>query len=324
MFKFSGRYWLIEAGYQILLKDENAQIMQIILAIFVSLVWPYIFKIIRRFWVWVRLFWSWVGAKWHTLGQDEQDEAQGLLPREHVDPARTLNRSHSARKTVSGFIKTILLWLKGEEKPTASQWTTIVVIATIIFMAFVAHTLAGVFSTRVATDRAALSSSKYCGIWMIDDRAGQEAAERDDLLDYAKEYRAGQYAQNCYNTPNSGYANGCEYFYNQSIAYSLKTQQPCPFRSPELCYNGLYSAVTFDTGYVDASVIGINSPIRYQFRRRSICSPLNMSEPYIQPIEGESNEISYHYYYGSTDRSDYTFNTSGTPFEWLLPVYSLK
>jgi hypothetical protein len=300
--------------------------MQIILAIFVSLVWPYIFKITRRFWVWIRRFCSWVSAKWNTLGQDEEDEVQReqLLHREHSDPTRTYNHSHSARKTGSGFFKTILLFLKGEEKPTASQWTTIVVIATIIFMAFVAHTLAGIFSTKVATDRAALSSSEYCGIWMFDDRAGKEAEGRDDLLGYAKEDRAGQYAQNCYDTPNSGYANGCEYFYNQSIAYSVKTQQLCPFRSAELCHHGLYSAATFDTGLVDVSVIGINSPIRYQFRRRSTCSPLNMSEPYIRPIQGKSNETSYRYYYGSTDRADYTFNTSGTPFEWLLPVYSLK
>lgn len=32
--------------------------------------------------------------------------------------------------------------------------------------------------------------------------------------------------------------------------------------------------------------------------------------------------MAYYYNYGSLGDVDYTFNTSGTPFEWLVPVYS--
>ena len=297
--------------------------MQIVLAVFLTLVWPCLFDVTRRFWAWFRQFCSWFRKQLNADGRPLQPPAEAA-PLLDADPTWTYNHADSTRWTLLGFLKTILRFFKGETKLTPGQWTTMVVIATMLFMAFVAHTVAGVFSAKVATDRAALSSSKHCGIWMFDDDAGYEAAGRDDLRDYVKEDRAGQYAQNCYNTPSSGYANGCDYFYNQSIPYSVKFEQPCPFKSANLCLHGLYSAVTFDTGFVDASVIGINSPTSYKFRRQSTCSPLNTSEPYIRQVPGKSNETTYRYYYGPKDNVDYTFETSGTPFQWLVPVYSVE
>lgn len=106
---------------------------------------------------------------------------------------------------------------------------------------------------------------------------------------------------------------------------NTKIGDRCPFVSPELCFDGLYSAITFDTGLVDASIIGINAPHTHKIRRRTSCSPLNMSEPYTKGSEPDTNGM-YRYYYGSKDggRDDYTFQTSGHPFDWLVPVYSVK
>lgn len=213
--------------------------------------------------------------------------------------------------------------LDGLKKQTRSPDILVIVIVTIFFGVFVGYVVASTFSAKIASDRAGLASSQYCGIWQFDDKAGKEAADRDDLYNYQKEARASQYARTCYNTPNPNDPFSCRIFYNQSIEFDTKTDQPCPFASSELCSGGLYSAVLFDTGLIDASVIGVNAPVTHKFRRTTSCSPLNMSKPYIVSSEG-TNNTDYQYYYGSKDDIEYTFNTSGRPFEWLVPVYSVK
>ena len=230
--------------------------------------------------------------------------------------------SENSRDTVWKFVQHLL---HSGAKQVESPSITVIVVTTVLFGLFVAQAIASVFSAKIASDRTGLSSSKYCGIWQFDDdNAGQDAADRDDLNNYQKEARAGRYASNCYNSPDSTNTLSCKIFYNQSIAYTTKTHQPCPFASSELCLDGLYSAVTFDTGFVEASVIGINSPVNYKFRRITTCSPLNVSEPYVKgPIQG-ANDTTYRYYYGPKDDVDYTFRSFGRPFEWLIPVYSVK
>ncbi|KAL2048571.1 hypothetical protein N7G274_000483 [Stereocaulon virgatum] len=200
----------------------------------------------------------------------------------------------------------------------------IVVITLVIFGLFVAQAIAGVFSAKIASDRAGLASSPHCGIWQFDDNAGEEAADRDDLGNYQKEARAGQYARTCYNSPDPNSPFTCRPFYNQSIKFDTFTRQPCPFPSSLLCSGGLYSAVTFDTGLVDASIIGINAAATHKFRRTATCSPLNMSEPYVISDDDDANDTAYRYYYGPKDDAGYTFNTSGRPFEWHVPVYSVN
>ena len=206
-----------------------------------------------------------------------------------------------------------------------SETIFVVVITTILFGLFVGWTVAGIFSAKIACNKAALSSSTSCGIWRFNARAGDGADYRNDLNNHQKEARASQYARNCYNSPDPTDSLGCNFFYNQSIAFTTKSYQKCPFESPELCLDGLYSATTFDTGYVGASVIGINSPLTHSFRRKTSCSLLNMTYPYVsKEFSEDPNGTSYRNYFGPTDNNEFTFKTFGNPFEWLVPVYSVK
>ncbi len=236
-------------------------------------------------------------------------------------PMNMLVHAENSRETVWEFFKYLL---HGGAKQIESPSIIIVVLSTVLFGLFVAQAIAGVFSAKIASDRIGLSSSNHCGIWQFDDNAGAEAADRDDLNNYQKEARASQYARNCYNSPDSTSTLSCKIFYNQSIVFTTKTHQPCPFPSSELCLDGLYSAVTFDTGLVEASTIGINSLLTHKFRRITTCSPLNMSERYVKGPSQGANGTTYRYYYGPKDNADHTFKTSGHPFEWLVPVYSVK
>ncbi len=243
----------------------------------------------------------------------------------HADqsPGEMLNQSLDSREFVWNWVESLL---HGGAKRADSPSTImiVIVITTVVFSVFVAQAIAGVFSAKIASDKAGLSSSQHCGIWQFDENAGGEAADRDDRYNYQKEARASQYARTCYNSLDPTDPFSCRVFYNQSIAYTTKTHQLCPFASSELCLDGLYSAVSFDTGYVDASVIGINSPKTHKFRRATSCSPLNMSEPYVLRSSQGTNGTAYYYHYGPKDTTNYTFITSGEPFEWLVPVYSVK
>ena len=259
-----------------------------------------------------------------TLPAAESDPNSGRrTPSDHggEGPADIVKKSQDGREIVWNLVQSLL---HGGAKQADSLYTIVIVIVAVVFGLFVAQAIAGVFSAKIASDRAGLSSSQHCGIWQFNENAGEEAADRDDLNNYHEEARASQYAKTCYTSPDPTDPFSCKVFYNQSIAYTTKPLQSCPFASSELCHDGLYSAVSFDTGYVDASVIGINSPTAHKFRRRTSCSPLNMSEPYVLPSSSGTNGTAYNYYYGPKDNTNYTFNTSGRPFEWLVPVYSVR
>jgi hypothetical protein len=205
-----------------------------------------------------------------------------------------------------------------------SHLRSMIIITTILFLGFVASALAAIFSAKVGTDSVARSSSKHCGFWVLDNEAGDKAQDLDELYRLQNEARASHYARACYNKPGVMAPTACNFFYNQSIGFSTKSQQLCPFESAEIC-TSRYSAVSFDTGLVDASVIGINAWRTHKFRLKTTCSPLNMTEPYVRKVSPEdSNSTAFRYYYGETDNAEYTFNTSGNPFHWLVPVYSIK
>lgn len=237
------------------------------------------------------------------------------------DAVGILDSAGNSRETIWRYVK---VFIRGGKKQIESPSTPAIVITTVLFGLFVAQSIAAVFSGKIASDKSGLSSSTYCGIWQFDPKAGGEAADRADMKNYHEEARASQYARNCYGSPDPTSTLSCRVFYNQSIAFSTSTRQKCPFSSVELCLGGLHSATTFDTGLVDASVVGINAAQTHKFRRVTTCSPLNMSEPYVRKRRQDANDTVYGYYYGAKEYTDYTFRTSGHPFEWLVPVYSVK
>ena len=154
------------------------------------------------------------------------------------------------------------------------QWkspaASVVVIVNVLFGVFVALTVAGVFSAKIQSDKVGLSSSSQCGIWRPDEKAGVEIADLEDLKSYTEEAQASQYARNCYGPQDQYKTLSCGYSYNESIEFTTTPDEECPFTSQELCLGGFYSAIRFDTGKVDASVLGINDRQRHMFRRKNL------------------------------------------------------
>lgn len=123
---------------------------------------------------------------------------------------------------------------------------------------FVAESSGSLLSASIVSDTTALASSSKCA----------PLPHGSNLSPFS---RAAAYATKCYDAEHG--ADGCNYFYNQTISYAEKSNQTCPFLG-QTCVWGRNSAVAFDTGLIDAKILGINAAKRFQFRREMLCAPL--------------------------------------------------
>src|SRR6202000_160272 len=142
-------------------------------------------------------------------------------------------------------------------------------------------------------------------------------ARQYDLL---REARAAEYASDCYNSTGLSYNNDCSYFY-QPVIPCLKRKETwgCPFHDNDICAKDSMQ-VTFETEWVDASVVGINTPDAFSFRRKTTCAALNVDPPFVREVD-TGGERAFYYYYGEKSSGGvvdtaYTYNSSGNPYKW--------
>ncbi|KAM7196669.1 hypothetical protein V8F33_006009 [Rhypophila sp. PSN 637] len=229
---------------------------------------------------------------------------------------RALLKGTSKRLYKHGFCANVLLLFVG----------------LLILCSWVGRVVAGVYTAKIIADRQAVWESDRCGIWEFDSEgAGDEAATRADVYERDKEARAGEYARNCYERSNiAGQEQPyslCDFFSHRNITYTKTSNFTCPFADDSVCVTGA-QAVTFDTGLVDASRIGINAEITYKFRRSTTCAPLNDDYPFVRNATSH-NTTTFFYQYGSLldwddEIANYTFSTTNDPFDTRVPAYDVR
>jgi hypothetical protein len=190
----------------------------------------------------------------------------------------------------------------------------------------------GIMSTYIVVgDSIAVSRHPNCGLFVSDrsqlDNASHFALGKKYYNDIARESR--QYAKSCYDIGRgaSGARNpdSCSFFYEPTIKYSIIDNDTCPFGNgtSHFCLGGGRSAYTLTTGSItngvaDASAIGINSPLRYQFHRSITCSPLT-TDGLIHPFKNEAGTLGFRYFYGNrTGDSNCTSDLPYCTFEHLI------
>jgi hypothetical protein len=187
---------------------------------------------------------------------------------------------------------------------------------------------AKIFVEKAETSKVARWSSQRCGVWLYQGPRGSDGASRAGIRERQKEARAGEYAVNCYENPNSVTGTDCNFFYQPTIPYTVTYSWDCPFNST-ICADA--QSVTFrtgsdETGLVDASVIGVNVPSPYKFRRNCTCAVLSSQYPFVTN-ESDSNSTTFYYNYGryyhydNRSWSDFTDYSKDNPFNWLAPDY---
>ena len=68
---------------------------------------------------------------------------------------------------------------------------------------------------------------------------------------------------------------------SKNLPYEIDDTAACPFGG-NTCYEGENTAIAMDTGFFDSSIIGINSEVSFQWRRRMACAPLTFNTSYMQ------------------------------------------
>lgn len=223
-----------------------------------------------------------------------------------------------------------LFWKK--EKTLASLGYRLRLLGFTIALALICGGMivAGVYTSRVKASGPARLDAEKCGLWIFSrENGGNEAATRAGVLDLEKETRAAEYAQNCYGTPDAFDAIRCDFLYRPKLSFSPPEYSwKCPF-DESICGQSqlaTFKSVKFTTEITDASDLGINAVATPKFRRSTECAPLNMNYPFIQN-QTQNETTTYYYYYGEKPGHEppvnYTYNTTGDPFERLAPVYDV-
>lgn len=203
-------------------------------------------------------------------------------------------------------------------------------LALIAIIASVGWAVASSFAAQLPADTLGLLDSNFCGSWSLMPDLGESVRADDALRRSEKERRAGEYARACYGSRSVASPDQCTFFSTQSIDYKT-SKVGCPFKDKSVCAGGNAPiARRFTTDLVDARQIGINTANATKFNRTSICVPLNLDQGYVMEIPPDKYHYDYRYEYhlgarnGSNFYSNYTFRTSGDPFNTELPAYSVK
>ncbi|RYN56306.1 hypothetical protein AA0118_g8267 [Alternaria tenuissima] len=324
--------WTDESNHhhiQWLQSDNQAQWLKVAVAICLTLSTPYIFRIfVSSFLGFAR----WISSGRETSNPPRDEEVQPLTP------TRLMNDAKTGRQMLRRFYDAFRQ--KESKLEIRHQFFYFFVLSTLCFAFFSQIIASSILTDKMTTNRMGLLASETCGLYEYDnERWGEEQASRVDSLMVKRENRAAIYAQECYDWGNDkkGKAMTCDFFYNSTLRYNVSPSS-CPFDDNEICRFGALpgKAVTFDTGYLDSSLLGINANPTYTFRRTTTCAPLSDQPPYVQHFYNSPVDRGYLYQYGKLynvdDKcegtpellTDYTMRIVGHPFEWLAPVYRLN
>lgn len=210
---------------------------------------------------------------------------------------------------------------QGTRGPVSKGFASLIWVIVFVGWAF----LGGIASAIKGDPIGSSSSSTACGPYSLRNDTSDVERIADDMLQGEKESRAGDYAKDCYTDHVVTDVERCNFFYNQSIGYSMETV-PCPFADISYCRES-YNAVRFYTPLVDSEIIGLNADIRPKFRRSTTCVPLSMRPEFVDPY-WYNDQLQVDYYWGPINRLDeftpYTFRQFGEPFKWGITAYALK
>lgn len=254
----------------------------------------------------------------------DPSELTPLLSARRAEVKKRANVLAKVYKDGGGFRDFVYI-LRYSEELSQSYRILLGVFIFILSCVMIGFYILGALAARIQANGPALLDSQKCGLWVFDrNRGGDEAATRAGIHDLEKETRAAEYAQNCYETPSKFDAIQCNFLYRSKLPFSPPQYSiDCPFQN-EICSQN--QTVTFISDDIDANELGINSGSSPQFRRRTRCTPLSMEYPFIQN-RTENGTTTYYYYYGGKPLHhpplDYTYTTTGDPFDRLAPGYDV-
>ena len=182
------------------------------------------------------------------------------LRRNRIELTTDEGHIQEASNDISSFpFRSILaIWSNFMKRPT--EIIVSFTVSLVLIGVFVGESTGTVLSANIVGNTMAIASTKRCF-----------------APDYGKtSLRATAYVDQCYHAAAG--TEGCNYFYTQSLGFKEEVVDTCPFAG-DICTLLDKPAIKFDTGYLSATLLGINTPKQYQFRRVSFCAPVLNDQP---------------------------------------------
>lgn len=147
-----------------------------------------------------------------------------------------------------------------------------------LLLLFVGGIALGVVTAWLETDSLALSNDPQCGIYIPKSNGDRISARMITApYEFHAESDSANYANDCYGKGHG--SKRCNTFLHQDIQYSVAHNDSCPF-DDTMCYLGPNSSFTLRSSPIPARTLGINTKGRYQFRRETTFTPLNMNNTF--------------------------------------------
>ncbi|RVX69850.1 hypothetical protein B0A52_05684 [Exophiala mesophila] len=251
-------------GSTLTLSSRWASVLTAFLALFVTIVSSCLWRILS-----------------YTIHQlSSTSQARDGLHHQHQ---LIFRNSTSPAEATKSFTETAWHWRRAGRKPW-SRSLPLAILALLFMIAFsAASILTGLITQAAGAQRLIVSGS--CGFWAVnasaDINSRTVAMQNKDLNDTIL---AASYARQCYAQASSLNNLRCSTYTKPRIQYT-ESEVSCPFADPSIC--SAPRAFQLDSGVIDSHHdLGINAPQsgRVGFRHVATCSPLKVTQQYVQVI----------------------------------------
>ena len=174
---------------------------------------------------------------------------------------------------------------------------------------FLIVTIGAILSSYIIIDGVALCKSDLCGWWWpVNSSDVKRYNMPKRTLDYyvQQELAAAAHEANCMQ--NKVVQSPCDLFYPNAISYHERPGVLCPFVG-NMCLGGNSHVMQLETDFLDARVLGINTPSHFDFRRTSIFAPIIVNDSYLEYLDDPQGIGTIYYRYFDGNYSVATGNT---------------
>ena len=182
-----------------------------------------------------------------------------------------------------------------KEEPRA--FASILAFMLLLFAIYIGIQAMAISSSFIIGDSAAVISEGRCAYsvaYWDDDWDLNPSSVRSgfwgDLSELAIEFE-----QTCYS--GRPLVIPCRGVLTPNLPYLSQNGTRCPFPEPTMCKLGEWSAFTLDTGYLNPKMLGINARTNFEFRRLTVCAPINNNDTFLRVSYPSDKQISFGYLY---------------------------
>ena len=255
---YTGHVWT-EFGtnkWILTLDGRQAGVLQSIIPIFISLVGP--------------LTWIMVKYPWFRKSVLRKQRSRPFKPYYYRQKQVLLRNSAGDMGTFFDVAGLFRAWHKNNIRGQLWRTGPLLVVALLFFCAWQVIGVVSFFIWQT-TPSVALIRSPSCGYNVLDGPAAELPFRRIGL---SQTIQAETYVTQCYGSSSSG---ACNVFAKQALSYN-SSDKVCPFESSDICISSNSTPIQLDSGLVDSHAdLGINAPPknRVAYQKVTTCSPIH-------------------------------------------------